>query len=184
MRALRRTHRISSRRNVGASRRAIPILALASILYLAATAAGAQESQNYRMDRLTIVAGGTTAASQSYTLRAVFGQETPDGAASACGVGTVSGFGFWSVLGARTAPIVLMVSPGASDPQDVQLSWSGVEALFQVYRDSAPDGLLDPQNLHGETAACGLAVDEMASGDIVYYRVVAAPQALSQGRDQ
>ena len=67
MRALRHAHRI------------LPVLAaLAPILWLAAAiAAGAQESQSYRMDRLTVVSGGTMAASPNYTMRVTFGQESP-----------------------------------------------------------------------------------------------------------
>lgn len=157
---------------------AVPlVIGAGALLWLAAMAAGAQESPNYRMERISVIAGGSAAASPNYTMRAVIGQESPDGSASTCSSGRVGGFGFWSVLGPGPAPIILTVTANPTDPQNVQLSWSGVEPLFHVHRDSLPDDLLDPRNLHGETAACGMAIDESASGDIVYYRVVAQPPA-------
>jgi len=175
MKALRRAPRSRSTVKNRPPRRALPLfLVLASILGLVAMTAGAPESQNYRIDRMSVVSGGTTSMSQNYTTLAVIGQLSPSGAASACDAGTVSGFGFWSVLGPRPAPIFLTVDLSETDPQSVRLSWSGVEPLFQVYRNDLPDELLNPLNVHAETAACGISVDETAAGNIVYYRVVEA----------
>ena len=150
------------------------LVGLLTVLCCAAIGALAQESQDYRIDRVTATLGATVSESADYETRIVVAQESPDGIGSSCTSGTVNGLGFFSVLGARPAPIILTLKMSEVIPGAAHLSWSGVEERFEVFRGSSAEGLVDPANLYQQTASCGTIDGEPAVGGIVFYRVMAA----------
>jgi hypothetical protein len=133
----------------------------------------AQESPSYSMDRVTAISMGTTVSSSNYETTVVMGQDSPAGAASYCNSGFIGSFGFWSVLGDLPVPIRLEVEKDSGDPSVVQLSWSGADDLFQVFRSLTPDNVLDPINLDGETAACAAADSQAGTADLIFYKIIA-----------
>ncbi len=54
-------------------------------------------------------------------------------------------------------------------PQQVLLEWTGGQPLFQIYRSTSPQNVLDPANLLGESPS-PFWVDP-AVGDIFYYKI-------------
>jgi hypothetical protein len=73
---------------------------------------------------------------------------------------------WWTAASAD--PVVLSASRIA--PTSVALSWSGGTTLYQVYRSSAPLGVIDPANLIDQTSASA-STDAAASGPILFYQV-------------
>ena len=152
-------------------------LLLPAIACVVALPISGQQSENYRMERVAVVRGAASATSMTYAMRNVVAQESPHGIGSSCGARLVNGLGFWSLLGVHPAPIILTVEHGPGGPGTVALSWSGVEDSFRVFRDVAPDQLLDPINLIQEIAACGVADADAPVAEITFYRVVAGASA-------
>ena len=135
----------------------------------------AQESPSFVMDRVSATAVGNTTVSANYETTVVMGQESPTGAVSFCNGGFINSFGFWSVLGDLSVPIRLEVARDSIDPSVVQLSWSGADDLFQVFRSLTPEDALDPLNLDDETSACSAADLEAGSANLIFYQIIAKP---------
>jgi hypothetical protein len=146
--------------------------AVTVVVWLVATAARAQTSESYAVDRATVSGGGGTAASASFETTVVVAQDTPEGASSLCGGGYSVSAGFWSVLGDVPAPIDLRLGRAAAPPR-VLLSWTGNAGTFELYRSSTPDDVLDPVHLHSLHTDCE-ATDALGGppGAIVFYNVV------------
>ena len=138
-------------------------------------AAFAQSSATFAMKRLSIIAGSAIMTSAHFSTDMVGPQESPVGGASFCNVGSRTGLGFWSVLGRISVPIVLTARRSTVDPLDIDLSWSGAEPAFQVYRAFTPADVLNPGNLDRETSVCS-ATDTLASqSDLMFYNVIPKP---------
>ena len=138
-----------------------------------ATPGFAQESASYVMDRVTMSAAAQRASSTNFDISVTFGQEGPVGSASLCNQGYVQNFGFWSVQGYSPVPLVLRATRNTADSSDVDLIWTGSASSFEVYRSTAPSGIIDPPNLAAVTPACS-ATDSPPTATIVYYLVVPA----------
>lgn len=132
-----------------------------------------QQSENYRMERVAAVRGAVSATSATYAMHNVVAQESVHGINSSCEARLINGLGFWSLLGTQPAPIILKLAHGPGGPGEVELSWSGVEDSFRIFRDTVPEQLLDPINLVQEVAACGAADADAPAAGITFYRVVA-----------
>ncbi len=131
----------------------------------------AQESANYRMERVTIGAAAQRVSSSTFDMSATFAQQGPVGAASLCNQGFVQNTGFWSILGYSPAPVVLRAARSVVDPADVDLTWTGSASSFELYRSVFPNDVVDPPNLAAITAECGVT-DSPPTVTIVYYLVV------------
>jgi hypothetical protein len=133
--------------------------------------ASAQESASFVMKRVTLAATGAVAASPSFEMRLTLGQAGPVGAVSRCNDGFHQSAGFWSVLGDRPVPMVLLVSKDPGNPGGVILSWSGSAPQFDLYRSSAAGTLLDPGSFVGSVFGCTTA-DLPPDTPRTYYQVV------------
>jgi hypothetical protein len=149
------------------------ILALSSTVALLADT---PESSSFIMERVSLSAAGQTVASTDYETTIVFGQNSPSGAASNCNSGYVSSFGFWSALGDLPVPIQLRVAKDSTDESTVDLSWTGSDDVFQVFRSFTPHDVLDPANLDLEISECSASDPQAGAGDLIFYRVVARPE--------
>jgi hypothetical protein len=126
----------------------------------------------YSMDRVSVTAVGQTASSPVYTTIVVAGQDSPSGAASVCNTGYKMSLGFLSVMGNLPVPILMRVEREPSSASEVQLSWSGAEDYFDLYRAFNPQNIVDFQNLHSSPSSC-TAVDANADeADIIFYKVM------------
>lgn len=135
----------------------------------------AQSSTHYSMKRVGTSAGAVAMTSTNYSNRASVGQESPVGSASFCNVGSRTSTGFWSVLGVGAVPIVLTGRRNASDPLDVDLSWSGADPIYQVYRAFTPADIFNPANLEGETSSCSTTDMLAFQSNLIYYSVIRRP---------
>ena len=132
-----------------------------------------QQSANFSMDRISVTAGGNTAASANFETTVVIGQDSPSGASSFCNSGFINTAGFWSVLGDAPVSIVLAVGKDAANPNQVELSWSGANPVFHLYSSTLPTDVLDPLNLTLATATCSASDSPLAA--LVFYKVVPKP---------
>ncbi len=146
---------------------------VATVIFCVVVPSLAQESANYSMDRISIAAVGSTTSSATFATTVVIGEDSPEGASSYCNSGFVNSVGFWSVLGDLPVPIVLAVDKAQGNPQGVELTWSGTNNLFQVFRSISPMDVLDLANLDVETASC--SSNDSQSAAIVFYKVVPKP---------
>jgi len=92
-------------------------------------------SANYRLDPVTINGGGSPATSATTRLNASLGQELSVGASSAPHFILQSAY--WSFLGSTVVPVVLTANRDAVQSADVNLSWSGNNASYNVHRNVA-----------------------------------------------
>ena len=135
----------------------------------------AQESSTFVMERISVAVGATKSTSASFENTAVVAQESPSGANSFCNTGFVNSLGYWSVLGDLPVPIRLTVGINELDPGSLDLSWTGVDDVFQVYRAFTPEDILNPANLYQETMVCAAMDNNAFQSDIIFYKVVPRP---------
>ena len=130
----------------------------------------AQESANFRLDRITFAAGVRPVSSANYATTITIAQEGPVGSVSRCNDGFLQSTGFWSVLGESPAPVWLNVDKNDVDPTQVDLGWSGSSSQFSVYRAEFADSLLEPFNVLLTTSDCTVT-DAPPSVPITFYLV-------------
>ena len=151
----------------------LAILLCAGIALLPASA---QQSESSSMDRIVLTAVGNTASSSNFETTVVIGQDSPSGASSFCNSGFVNSLGFWSVLGDLPVPIQLHLDKSDGDPSVVDLSWSGADDVFQLFRSASPVNLVDsPENLYLETSLCDAIDDRASASNLLFYLVVRKP---------
>lgn len=92
-------------------------------------------SANYRLQPVTVNGGCAPTTSATHRLNASLGQESTVGASSAPHFIVQSGF--WSFLGSTVVPVVLTANRDAVQPATVDLSWSGNNASYSIYRNTA-----------------------------------------------
>ena len=142
------------------------------VLVIAGTRALAQESASFVMDRFTVSATASRAASARWDMAITLGQEVPVGGASLCNVGFVQNLGFWSALGYSDAPILLQVDHGSGGPGEVDLQWTGSSDSFTLYRSDLPDGVVGPPNIALTTPTCFATDAPPEELDFIYYLVL------------
>jgi len=134
----------------------------------------AQSSAHFFMKRVSLNAGAGAMASTNYSNSLSTGQSLV-GSASFCNAGSRTTAGFWSVLGVAPVPLILTGRRNVADPFEVDLSWSGVDTVYQLYRAFTPTDVLNPGNLDRETSSCN-ATDKLAfQSDIIFYSVIPKP---------
>lgn len=112
----------------------LPILlvGLAGLSSRAACPGALSQSTNYCLQQATINGGGTTSTSASYRLTGSLAQESVIGVSASPNYVLQSGF--WSYYGSGLVPVLLMVNKNGSDPAHPDLSWTGNNAPYSVYR--------------------------------------------------
>ena len=151
------------------------LVSLAVAATIGTDGAAAQESPNFVMKRVSLAGGAARLASADFEASLVVGQESPQGGSSLCNFGYTNSAGFWSVLGDLPTPIRLDIVHDDTNPDDIDLLWTGSVSVFQVHRDFSPESVVAPGNLYTETMECSLLEDDTIAADVIYYRVVPKP---------
>jgi len=99
---------------------------------LLSLASAQSTSTSYRLTRSSANAGGSEASSTSYVLNASAAQAATIGASSSPAFVLQSGF--WSWAGSGVVPILLTVDRNASTAGNIDLSWSGNNAPYDIYQ--------------------------------------------------
>ena len=124
---------------------------------------------------VTVTAGATITSSAIYENHVVVAQESPAGSISQCNTGFRMNLGFFSVLGDAPVPIILTARMNLSDTDAIDLQWTGSDDAFQIFRDVAPQDLLNPANFIHETVTCSATNLMTPSADVIFYKVVRKP---------
>ena len=146
------------------------VCALVFLAFVPAKVA-AQESANYRMDRITIAATANSVSSAGYAMTVTFGQEGPVGSISRCNESFLQSTGYWSILGETPVPVFLLLDRNDADPALPDLMWTGSASQFTVYRSVLPNDVVQPMNEVLSTPLCGIT-DDPPPASIVYYLVL------------
>ena len=136
----------------------------------ALSVATAQESPSFKMKRLTVTALAERLTSPNH-INIIAASEVI-GAAGACPAGVATHLGFWSVLGPAEVPVLLTVDKIPPN-QNIELSWSGQAASFEVFRSMSPVAVEAPENLLVTSSSCS-ATDTTAPG-VAFYLVRPIP---------
>ena len=148
------------------------------LLLLCVTLAFAQpqQSENFRIAKSVLDAGGGTGTSANFHLVSAFGQPTPIGLSSSANFVLSAGFLSPSFSVSPLSPIqdlVIMRQPGLSN--DMRLDWSATAGAttYYIYRDTNPLFTPAPGNQVG-TSATNAYLDAGAVGlpAIKYYYIV------------
>jgi hypothetical protein len=91
-------------------------------------------SASYRLKAVTLDAAGAASASPSRVANGSLGQELVVGVSAAPHFILQSGF--WSYLGSTVVPVVLAVNRDPGDAAAIDLTWTGNNALYDVYSSS------------------------------------------------
>ena len=97
------------------------------------------------------------------------------GTSGVCPNGMTASLGFWSFKGPTTVEQLLMVDKTfnvGSGEYDVELMWTGHSALFEIYRNTVPNALVDPGNLYRTTSLCSDTDENAGPPNILFYRVI------------
>jgi len=142
---------------------------LSLFLLLAANATSAQESASFKMRHVTATLVADRLTSTGY-INSVTAVEI-GGTAGVCPTGAATTVGFWSVLGPGTVPVLLAVDKSDSDPDEIDLLWTGQATEFSVYAGVSPVDLANPANLIMTTGSCS-AIDSTADeANLLFYVV-------------
>jgi hypothetical protein len=109
------------------------VAAVAMLLLTAALRVNAQSgSASYVLQQSTLNGGGQAISSANFRMTASLTQESVIGVSSS--PGHVLQSGFWSYYGAGLVPVLLLVHKNGATPADPDLSWSGNNAPYVIYR--------------------------------------------------
>jgi hypothetical protein len=72
-------------------------------------------------------------------------------------------------------PLVLTVNRSATDPETVDLTWTGQAARFGVYRSISPENTVSPANFVRSTEQCAETDQPGVASEITFYSVVDLP---------
>ena len=154
-------------------RRRSPALLILCPLLGGAVPALHAEPVTYVMTRMTTAAGAATMASTGYQTTLLVAQASPQGACSACNSGSIDSFGFWSALGDLPVPIILRVQRNGTDPDAIDLTWTGSDSDFQVCRDVTPQDVC--AHPYAFTSDCHYTDPGATAADAVYYSIIPKP---------
>ena len=114
-----------------------------------------QQSENFRITKSVLDAGGGASSSANFNLVSAFGQPTPIGVSSSANFILSAGFLSPMFEVAPLSPIqnlVIQRQPGLSN--DVKLDWGAIPGatLYTIYRDTNPLFVPGPGNQIGTSA--------------------------------
>ena len=152
-----------------------PWLAALMVLPIPAVAQGS--SAHYVLQQKTLNAGGgggPTMPGGLYRMEDSLGQESVVGCSSSFHYVLQSGF--WSFFGSGLVPVILMVTKDTGDPSCPDLSWTGNNPYYFVYRSTDPSAIFSDLN-HSQP---GQTWTDRSSPDapVVFYSVLATAPGL------
>jgi hypothetical protein len=155
----------------------ILILLLAGIAGYAPTGAMAQpqQSEDFRIAKSVLDAGGGPSTSTNFQLVSAFGQPTPIGAASSANFLLSAGFFSPIFSVSPLSPIQDLVIIRQPTSNNMKLDWSAVAGatLYYVYRDTNPLFAPGPGNLLGtNTSNTYTDVNAVSLPAIKYFYIV------------
>jgi hypothetical protein len=131
------------------------IFLLAAIISYGPTVfAQPQQSENFRIAKSVLDAGGGASTSTNFRLTSAFGQPTPIGVSSSTSFVLSAGFLSPQFAASPLSPIQDLVIKRAPASNNVQLDWSAISGatLYTVYRDVTPTFTPSPSNQIGTSA--------------------------------
>jgi hypothetical protein len=141
-----------------------------ALLGLGATAgAEVASSASYALQQTTVDGAGAEASSTSYRLQGAAAQKAAVGASSSPDYVLQSGF--FSFVGSGLVPVVLTVDQDPVDPENIDLSWSGNNEPYEVYRSADCGAVLG--GLLTQLNANSYDDDTVGVGGLHCYRVFA-----------
>ncbi|MCP3979140.1 MAG: hypothetical protein GY716_07385 [bacterium] len=123
-------------------------------------------------ERIAVTSAGGRSSSLSFDNVASIGQSSPVGAASFCGAGYHASLGLWSIRGQIPVRNVLEVQRDPAIATEVELSWSGSDQKFEVYRSTSALNVTDPTNFDRSTRDCVITDPTSGLSDILFYKIV------------
>jgi hypothetical protein len=163
------------REPIPAARKGVVRAIVVAATLLFAGISPAQESASFRMERVALSASGGAAESARFETRIVLADPGPSGGmASACGTTWIQTTGFLSILAGGPVPIRLTVTRPSTDPLEVELSWTGTDALFDVRRSFDAGSIGDPASVSTTLAECSATDPDPAENEIIFYLVLPA----------
>lgn len=113
-----------------------------------------QQSENFRITKSVLDAGGGASTSTNFRLVSAFGQPTPVGVASSANFTLSAGFLSPTFEASPLSPIQDLVIKRAPASNNVQLEWSAIPGatLYTIYRDVTPTFTPGPLNQIGTSA--------------------------------
>ncbi|MDH3628425.1 MAG: hypothetical protein OEV00_14665 [Acidobacteriota bacterium] len=105
---------------------------LIAVLCTGPALAEVASSPSYVLQQTAVDGAGTESSSGSYVMNGAAVQKATIGTSASPAYVLQSGF--FSYLGSGLVPVVLTVDKDAIDPQDIDLSWSGNNDPYSVYR--------------------------------------------------
>lgn len=150
--------------------RSVARASLLAFICLIGSAVWAQQSERFKMKRLSI----TTVAEESVSSRFKTTVTASDvtGSAGVCPSGITTTAGFLALEGTGGVPIVLTADVNEAVLDDVDLDWTGQASQFSVYRSTSPANIIAPENLFGITMACGDTDSNAVGFNVLYYKVI------------
>jgi hypothetical protein len=125
------------------------------------------------LKRLTVAGVADRMTSFSYSMHVT--SEPVAGTSGVCPAGTTGSLGFWSFKAPGNVPVLLLVDKtprGAPGNYDVDLTWTGRSTQFEIYRNTTPNGLIQPGNLWRTTTLCTETDLQANQSDILFYSVI------------
>jgi hypothetical protein len=133
----------------------ISISFLTLVIFAAMALAQPQQSENFRITKSVLDAGGGASSSANFHLISAFGQPTPIGVSSSQNFTLSAGFLTPQFAASPLSPIQdLVIQRAAALGADVLLNWTAVTgaALYTIYRDTDPLFTPGPGNQIGTSA--------------------------------
>ena len=142
----------------------------AAALTVSATCNGVASSTSFCMQQTTLNGGGGLGISASFRMTASIGQESVIGVSSSPNYVLQSGF--WSFQGSGLVPVLLTVHKNGSIPADPDLTWTGNNSPYSVYRVSNTCNTVFSNFLTSQTP---LAYTDAAppAGPLICYNILA-----------
>lgn len=113
----------------------IPALLVILVTLWALPLLAQSSSASFRLQQSTLNGGGTTSVSRTghnFRMTGSLGQESTIGTSSSWSYVLQSGF--WSFAGSGLVPVLLIVVKNPTTPGDPDLSWTGNNPDYMVYR--------------------------------------------------
>jgi hypothetical protein len=111
-----------------------PVVAIALLALFCPTVFAQSQSASFRLQPTAVDAAGGSSSSVSSRGDGSFGQSLVVGTSSAPHFVVQSGF--WGFVGSALVPVVLSASKIPAQPGDVDLTWSGNNTPFSLYRSA------------------------------------------------